>query len=252
MRNFARIALVSGSLLLGALSVSACGGSVANEPATAQSASTAAIGANTHGPVKLMGEALGEVCLRPEQRAELEQMAVEAEARHESTRASRKELVDAVIAQIEAGKIDRAALQPEDRRHHESLRGRRPGDAAALDRMHAILDPAQREKFVDALQAKMKAKKGEHAGKGAAMREWATELKLTDAQRNQIKTLLQAQFHKGGERGEHAKGHAKVSGSVVDFHVGILSRESSIVNHISRSIEIRGRWARSGAGVDRE
>jgi hypothetical protein len=112
MKTLMRLASVS----LLALSVAAvgCGGSTADtSPQTAQSAATLApVGAQTHGPVRLVGEALGDVPLRPDQRTELEKLASDAEARHQATLSARKDIVDAVAAQVEAGKIDRAALQP--------------------------------------------------------------------------------------------------------------------------------------------
>ncbi len=209
MRNVAFIATLSGSVILGALSL-ACGGSVADAASVQSAASTAPVGASTHGPVKVVGAALGTVALRPDQRTELEQLAAAAEARHETMRGARQDLMGAIAAQVEAGKIDRAMLQPKMDATAKAFEAVRPGDAAALERMHTILDTSQREKFVDALEAQFKSKRGEHNPR-SAMQAWATELKLTDAQRDQIKALLKAEFHKGsdghhGDHGDHAKG----------------------------------------------
>jgi Spy/CpxP family protein refolding chaperone len=81
----------------------------------------------------------------------------------------------------------------------------RDDDRAALERMHTILDASQRAKFVDALQARFEANKGEHKGHHGEMKQWAEDLKLTDAQRSQIKDAMRAQWksaHAGGEQGE--------------------------------------------------
>ena len=54
----------------------------------------------------------GDVPLTPEQRGDIEKLAVDADARHEGARAAKKELLLAMAAQVQAGTIDRAALQP--------------------------------------------------------------------------------------------------------------------------------------------
>src|SRR5687768_9985930 len=91
-------------------SVVACGGSV-EAPQTAGT-SKAPVGSNTHGFVKVAGEALGEVPLKNEQRTELEKIAADADQRHASMADGRKELANAIADQIEKGAIDKSALQP--------------------------------------------------------------------------------------------------------------------------------------------
>src|SRR4051812_15480823 len=78
------IRFVSGfALVLSALAVGGCGsGSAEGTPAATQQTATtrAPLAANAHGFVKIAGEALGEVPLRPEQRTELEKIAADSEA----------------------------------------------------------------------------------------------------------------------------------------------------------------------------
>jgi Spy/CpxP family protein refolding chaperone len=196
MNRFSKVTMLSGCLALSALAL-ACGGSVATEQpsATAQSAATKApVLAQAHGQVKLVGEALSEVPLRAEQRTEIEQLGAAAEARHATVVAARKDLMEAVAAQIETGNIDRTALEPKVDAAAQAWETVRPADRAALERLHAVLDAGQRTQFVDAVEANMKAQHGAHGGHGKMMQEWATDLKLTDAQRDQIKTIMQNQF----------------------------------------------------------
>jgi Spy/CpxP family protein refolding chaperone len=207
-----RSAHVLCALGLGAsLSVlAACGGTSAAEApaATAQSAaSKAPVGVGTHGPVKVIGEALGEVPLRPEQRTEIEKLAADSEARHASSKAAHKDLTLAIAAQVEKGSIDRAALKPQFDAAAAAWEGSRPADRAALERLHAILDPQQRAVFIDAVEAKMHPHAAgatggdEHPYRGH-MEEWTTDLKLTDDQKTQIRAALMTAF--GGEHhGEH-------------------------------------------------
>lgn len=211
---------------LATLAATGCSGNGAGEPAvTAQSAATKApVAQNAHGPVKLVGNALGEIALRPDQRTEIEKLAADTETRHQAGSGVRKDLMEALALQVDAGKIDRAALQPKIDAVAAAWDASRGADRAAFERLHAILDPSQRAAFVDAFQAQMGDMKGHHnggdhkagGGKGGfgGMQEWATDLKLTDAQKTQIHDAMKARFEamrasNGGERhhGKHAGGH---------------------------------------------
>ena len=210
-----RSANVLCALGLGAsLSVlAACGGTSAAEApaATAQSAaSKAPVGVGTRGPVKVIGEALGEVPLRPEQRTEIEKLAADSEARHASSKAAHKDLTLAIAAQVEKGSIDRAALKPQFDAAAAAWEGSRPADRAALERLHAILDPQQRALFIDAVEAKMHphaagASGGDEHPYRGHMEEWTTDLKLTDDQKTQIRAALMTAFG-GAHHGEHHEG----------------------------------------------
>jgi Spy/CpxP family protein refolding chaperone len=194
-----------------------CGGSVEQPQTQASAVSKAPVAPQTHGVVKVFGDALGEVALRPDQRTELEKIAVAAEQRHVAMGDGKKELMLAVADQVEKGTIDRAALQPKIDRIVADLEKGRPEDTASLARMHAILDPEQRNAFADALEAKLKhghhggkrgggddgekgakGEAGDHAGgahKGGGMHgmmQLAEDLKLTDDQKSQIKDALKA------------------------------------------------------------
>ncbi len=213
-----RSATILRALALGAsLSVlAACGSTTSAEApaATAQSAaSKAPIGVGTHGPVKVVGEALGEVPLRPEQRSEIEKLAAASEARHASAKTAHRDLTLAIAAQVEKGSIDRASLKPQIDAATAAWESSRPADRAALEQLHAILDPQQRSVFILAIEAKMHPHAAggtdEHPYRGH-MEEWTTDLKLTDEQKTQIRAALMTAF--GGEHhGEHheAKEHGR-------------------------------------------
>src|SRR5262249_14970594 len=93
--------------------------------------------------------------------------------------------------------IDRAALKPQMDALLGAIDQSRPADRAALVRLHDVLDKNQRNQFVDALEAQfrdgMHGGGGHHAGMGH-MRQWATDLSLTDAQRDQIRTAVRSKF----------------------------------------------------------
>jgi Spy/CpxP family protein refolding chaperone len=221
-RFFVASAVVA-ALCLGSIG---CSGGVEHNPqTTADARSKAPIGATTHGVVKLVGEALGEVPLRADQRTALERLAVDVDAAHAKTEAGRRELMVALADQIEAGRLDRAALQPKLDRVSAEWTSVRKTDADALDRLHAILDGEQRDAFVTALKGRMKARHGEHGEHGddrvqrfGGMHQLMGELNLTDEQRTRIQDALRDMRrakegeepgnppHKRGA-GRHKRGH---------------------------------------------
>lgn len=185
----------------------ACGGSVENPQTSANAATKAPVGTNTHGLVKVVGDALGDVPLRPDQRTELEKLAQAAETRHAPMAAGRKELVTTLADQIEKGSIDRAALQPKIDRVAADIEQTRGEDRAAVARLHAILDTSQRGAFVDAIEKNFKAKHGDHPGIAAMMKlkALADDLKLTDDQRSQIKDALKDLHKEHGRDGRDGR-----------------------------------------------
>jgi Spy/CpxP family protein refolding chaperone len=198
----------------------ACGGTVEHSPQTSASAATKApIGTNTHGVVKLVGDALGEVPLRADQRSEIEKLAAEAETRHAPTADGRKELMLAFADQVEKGSIDKSALQPKIDKVTADFEKARADDRTALAKLHTILDAEQRSAFVDALEKQMKAKHGEHAehmrGGFGKLKQLAEDLKLTDAQKSQIRDAFHDAHKDGREawkrhaRGEEGPSHAE-------------------------------------------
>ena len=84
--------------------------------------------------------------------------------RHVKVHEQAKALMLAFADQVEKGQIDRAALKPKIDATIAAFEASRPADRAALERTHAILDPSQRDKFVEALKAKMKEHHGHHGG----------------------------------------------------------------------------------------
>jgi Spy/CpxP family protein refolding chaperone len=214
MKNsLARFALAS-ALVLGTASLAACAGSTAETPAAASAGATLApVAQSSHGIVHVVGEALGQVPLRPDQRAQLEQLAQEADQRHQTVGAARKELMEAIALQIESGKIDRAALQPRIDAAADAWNTVRPADRAAFEKVHTILDADQRAKFVDALRTAMRA--NHEKGHGHEhLKQMATDLNLTDAQISQIRDVMKDEFHKNGGRqswAEHRERAAKVA-----------------------------------------
>jgi Spy/CpxP family protein refolding chaperone len=182
-----------------------CGGTAGSEQvASASSASTRApVAQNTHGAVKLAGDALGDVALTQIQRSEIEKMASDADARHAVSRAARKDMMLALAAQVGAGSIDREALRPKIEALAAAANAAQPADRAAFERLHAILGPEQRTAFVDALEARVLGRIGDARAKHP-WRQWSEDLGLSEQQRSQIKAALEQRFQNArGEPHEH-------------------------------------------------
>jgi hypothetical protein len=204
------------SLAATSIALGACGGTVEQPQTTASAATKAPVAQNSHGMVKVVGEALGEVPLRAEQRSEIDKLVADAEARHAPLAEGRKALLTTFADQVENGTIDRGALQASIDKITAGLDSVQASDRAAFVKLHDLLDSSQRNAFVDAFKAQVKGKRGEHAEPLAKLRQFGEDLKLTDAQRAQIRdVLLQAHrdgfkehAHARGGRGQHHPGEA--------------------------------------------
>jgi len=207
LRTLSRFALPL-SLALAAPALGCSGGATTSEPpVTAETATTRApVAQGAHGVVKLAGDALGDVPLTASQRAAIEKLAADTEARHAPVRAAHRDLALAVAAQVQVGQIDRAALQPKIDALVAALRATQPADRASLEQLHEILTHDQRVAFVDALKARIHHKVGDPKAKHP-LAQWAADLQLSDDQKTQIKTALRQRFQAMRQRaaaGEHA------------------------------------------------
>jgi Spy/CpxP family protein refolding chaperone len=213
IRSFSRLALPL-SLALAAPALG-CGGGVVSEPPTsAEAAATRApVAQSTHGPLKLVGDALGDVPLTARQRVQIEQLATDAEARHADARTARHDLMLALADQVQSGSVDRPALQPKIDALAAALAKAQPADRASFEQLHAILSADQRTTFVDALEARIADHRGK-ARESHPMRQWAEDLKLSADQRAQVKAALHDRFAKFAHSGQPE--HAWMEG----FHQG--------------------------------
>jgi Spy/CpxP family protein refolding chaperone len=189
----------------GALALSACASS------TEGAAANAAQAGITDDPpevvhMNFVREALSKVPLRDDQKALVEQLGREADARHEPIRQARTALQGALADQVAAGKIDRGLLKPQVDALLQAIEQSRAIDRVALGRLHDVLDKNQRGQFVDAVEERFQQGRGMHPG-AQRMQRWAADLNLSDAQRDQIRASLQARFQ-GQREGMKEQWHA--------------------------------------------
>ncbi|MGD0053709.1 MAG: Spy/CpxP family protein refolding chaperone, partial [Vulcanimicrobiaceae bacterium] len=190
-----------------------CGGAQAN--VSQPGATRAPVAPSTSSDIKVFTEALSDVPLTGAQRGEIDHLAADADGRHASIAEARKALELALADQVDAGHVDRGALQPKIDAIVAAVQATQAPDRAAFERLHAILDPDQRVAFVNALEAHIHDRVGE-VRHGGPMREWADALKLTDDQQSRIRVMMKDEMEKSHPMKEamhHAERGAKILGA---------------------------------------
>ncbi len=205
-----------------AVSIGGCSGaatSTEGAPTTASNATTTGpLAVSVRGPTKHVADALATVPLRADQRATLEQMAKDAEARMEPARKARGDLMLAIADQVQAGAIDRTALQPKIDAIAAAHQAVQPANRAAFEKLHDLLTPEQRVAFVTAMESHHEHAQGQPQAEGprGRMQKWAADLGLTQDQQDQIKSKLQARWQ---AHVANATTGADPNGAIQDGHV---------------------------------
>jgi Spy/CpxP family protein refolding chaperone len=242
-----------------AMSMLGCGGSVATEApgSTATTvgvadavATKAPIATPVHGHARLAAEALGEVPLRSDQRAQVEKLAATTATAESAVRAARRDLIAALADQMGQGQIDRSALQPKIDAIATAALSTHTTEQAGLQQLHGILDPGQRSLFVDTVRAKIQARWQEHGehprGMGGMKARWA-DLNLTEAQEAQIQSIMHDQF--GSHKGEW-KGAVERSERTLDSFKGeVFTPAEPDVDVRAKASEMTGRFVDIAARV---
>jgi Spy/CpxP family protein refolding chaperone len=155
-------------------------------------------GRERHGD--LVHAALRLDSLGDAQRQQIEGLIAQEKGVHANVRVARSQLLEAVAAGVAAGNVDDIALSPNVKAVESAIQADEPAERATLERLHAILTPAQRVELVGRLEShagprgpreSLREDAGaqtEHRGP----RPFARELNLTDAQRAQIATNLRS------------------------------------------------------------
>jgi Spy/CpxP family protein refolding chaperone len=209
--------LLSLALVAGSLASVACGGNAS----TADKTETAASPAEQRVP--FLDVALNaDIGLRPEQRTSLEALRATIAAKQQAVRGEGKTLANMLADALEKGSLDKAAADAQVAKIAVASDAVRPDIQAAIGKVHALLDPAQRE----AVAAAMREHKGKHGGFGGKGQLFAVmkDLDLTSEQKDALKAVWHAQHEKGGDhQAKKAAFHAALDGfAKPDFDVKSL------------------------------
>jgi Spy/CpxP family protein refolding chaperone len=145
-----------------------------------------------HGGAKhLWQDALDAVDLRPDQKDAVDKLKSDAKERHAPVKAAKGELMMAVADQIEDGDINRCELDSQVEKVAKAMAKARPGDRDAMEKLHSILDPEQRGRFVDALKQGWEKHKSKHSPK-ALVEKMDKDLHLTGKQKENLEQIFTA------------------------------------------------------------
>ena len=170
-----------------------------------------------HGRGGLLRASLRLDSLSAGQRQQIEALASQEKTAHENVRAARGQLMQAIASGLDTGTIDDKTLAPRVQAVEGAIQADEPSDRATLEKLHAILTPAQRVELVGRIEArgeKMQEHRAEakDAAPRANVGPWAHGLGLSDAQRAQIAANLQSSRPAVDEtlRGEERATHQRV------------------------------------------
>jgi Spy/CpxP family protein refolding chaperone len=210
MASMARRMGLAATLLFGAGATVGCAGSAANTPPPATAAAATAddddVAAGLtehhryhhHGGVPLfIAMSLDTLGVSPEQRAAVEKIRAELQARMEPARAAEQSLAAALADGLAAGNIDRAQVDAAVARVTAAAAAVHDASADALNELHAALTPPQRAALVDKVESHWAVwQKANAEEAGSANREdghlatLATELGLTQNQVDEIRAAV--------------------------------------------------------------
>jgi len=221
-----------------ALSVAAMGCSAASQdPTVAQdtktqesSLSRAPVAPEAKGPSRLAAKALSNVALSAPQRTAIEALFQKTSAHTAPMLSAKIALADTAAKQLEAGRIDRAQLQPDIDTLVKLASAAQADHRAAIQSLHDLLTVEQRKEFVAALETEMKAARkhghkrwqqppeGESAEQHApSLRHAFKELNLTDDQEKQLRFVMFEAFKDhAGEAADLWKTHHGKMGQALE------------------------------------
>lgn len=190
MKRHVRSIAVLGSLALCTAVVGGTAAAAEAPEAIHEAPATEAHSSDPHGAVQLIGEALSDVCLEPQQREQLANLGTQVESGLAGMEAARNGMMLALADQMEAGKIDRCALQPQIDALVSAREAASPTFRHGLGQLHQILTPEQRTEFVDALTARIKTRE-DMSIRGQWLDEFAKDVGLSDEQKTEIRALME-------------------------------------------------------------
>jgi Spy/CpxP family protein refolding chaperone len=165
---------------------------------------------HSRGPRGLVGMAEQLGSLSDAQRATIQRIAQAQRSSFAPVRQADAAVLDVLARQVEAGAIDRQALDGSVRARESAALAARGAHRDAMQKLHDVLTTDQRNQLVDASLARMHghfprggADGGAmHDGGGRALAAFGRHLGLTDAQKEQIRTNFRAERAAEGAAGQ--------------------------------------------------
>jgi Spy/CpxP family protein refolding chaperone len=140
----------------------------------------------------LLAAALKLDSLTPDQRTAIEALRDQRHAAAAPVRAANAELLTLLAQEVEQGTIDTQALAPALGAEHSAAVAESAVEEGVLNRLHALLTPAERSQVVDSVEAAHEQSPRHHQGEPgkAGKLGWGGKLGLTPEQKSQIAANL--------------------------------------------------------------
>ena len=163
-------------------------------------------------PGKVLLDALQDVDLRDDQRADVVALMEDTRKRLAPLRLERAKLLRDAAAAVRAGGVDETAIRSRVKTLKAAFDQAKPGLIQNLNKLHGLLDEDQRRQLVDALHERIKTRMhghgpGAHGGPHKFLKRLAAKLGLTGRQEDNIRARLKEEFphHPAEARKRHQK-----------------------------------------------
>ncbi len=143
-----------------------------------------------HGFVQIIDEALAQSNLTEEQANKLNQVGQQVDAQMAQAHQARRDLMLALAQQLDAGQIDRQALEPQVQALVNAKNQASPAAKEALQTIYDTLNPEQRKAFADALERSIQQRMQMHHGEGGWLEQWTREINLNEQQKEQLRGIF--------------------------------------------------------------
>jgi Spy/CpxP family protein refolding chaperone len=112
---------------------------------------------------QLVGEALGQLNLTESQKSAIGQAFHDVASQQASVSHAKRALMLAIADQIRSGHVDKNALKSEVDSYANAVGNATPAMLHALDKLHSILEPSQREQFASSIRQLANQHRSEYA-----------------------------------------------------------------------------------------
>ncbi len=139
--------------------------------------------------VQIIDESLSRVILRPDQSAALQEIGNDVDAKVGAVDQARGDALVVLSDQVEAGKVDPAALRAETQAIVDAAAAASPELRSGFEKIHDVLDSDQRREFVSGFRAAMN-KRASLVDPKTQIEQWSERLKLTGEQKQTLGAIL--------------------------------------------------------------
>jgi hypothetical protein len=139
--------------------------------------------------VRVVDEAVSKVTLRADQSQPLRQIGSEVDARAAALDRARSHFLLALWRQVQAGDIQADALRSQADAAVDAAAAASASLRSAFDKMHEILDPAQREAFVAGFRDVLTTRAADLDAR-TQLDYWSTMLNLNEDQKQKIAAIV--------------------------------------------------------------